>query len=112
MESPRAYNAKTLSSKAVEPTLTLSDQLGLETAVAVAGQGNVELCRLRLDCLLALTVTAILATPPVPRVGRIPEVCRQLSLQGTLDEPLGQLSEQARLAKDILGIGIVFEEFI
>src|SRR5919205_2134180 len=83
--------------EAVEPPLTLFDQLGLETAVTVAGHSNIELCRLRLDCLLALTVTAILAPTPVPRVGRIPEVCRQLSLQRTLDEPLGQLPQQAML---------------
>jgi hypothetical protein len=45
--------------EAVEPTLTLSDQLGLETAVAVAGHLNIKLPRLGAHRLLARAVTAI-----------------------------------------------------
>jgi hypothetical protein len=42
----------------------------------------------------------------------ISKVRGQLGFQGTLDEPCGQLPEQAMLTQDILRVGILFEEFI
>jgi hypothetical protein len=39
-------------------------------------------------------------------------VRRQLGLSRTLDEPFGQRPEQAMLAQDSFGVGLIFEEFI
>jgi hypothetical protein len=106
------HRAPALCIEAVEPTLALFDQLRFEAAIPVAGHGDVELGRLVLDDFLALTITAVAKVTPVARVRRIPEVRGQLGLQGPLDEPCGQLPEQAMLAQDIFGVRIIFEEFI
>src|SRR5918912_1745081 len=98
--------------EAVEPTLTLFDQLRLETAVAVAGYVNIELGRFGLDRFLALPIAPVPSATPITHVRLIPEVCRQLGFQRTLDDPFGQLSEQAMLPENIFRVSIIFEEFI
>jgi hypothetical protein len=43
---------------------------------------------------------------------RIAQVFGQLCLQRPLHKPCGQLPEQAMLPQDLLGVSIIFEEFI
>src|SRR5262249_20095206 len=84
--------------EAVEPPLAFGHQLGRETAVPVAGHLNVALCRLGLGRLLALTITAVARTTPIACVRLIAEMRGQLGLQRALNEPFGQLPEQAMRA--------------
>jgi hypothetical protein len=44
--------------------------------------------------------------------GCIPEMVGQLSLQRTLNKSFRQLPEQAMLPQDLLGVRLIFEEFI
>jgi hypothetical protein len=59
-----------------------------------------------------LSIATVPSATPVAHVRLIPEVCRQLGFQRTLDDPFGQLSEQAMLPENIFRVSIIFEEFI
>ncbi len=107
-QAPRIQRADFLS-EAVEPSLAFFPYLGVDSAVPITGHVDVTLRGRSLARLLPFAIAAMARSTPGPGMGRLPAGFGQRGLQRTLDEPFGQLREQARLAQALLGGGIILE---
>ena len=81
------------------PALALLYDPGLETAVAIARNLQIQRTRLALEPLRSASVAGIAAAATRPIVRRVAEMMRQLPLQGRLESTLAYRLEQAPLAE-------------
>jgi hypothetical protein len=81
-----------------QPPLPLRDDLRFEAAVPVAGHFNLDRPDLGQHRLRPASVAGVSAIPAVRVVLAVAEVIDELALERGLDQPLGQLGQQAALA--------------
>ena len=81
--------------------LVLGDELRLEAAMAVAWHFDGQFAELALEGLLALAVAGVASGVGHRLVAFMAQVLSQLGVQGSLDQQLGQLLEQAVLADEV-----------
>ena len=81
--------------EARQPDLALADELGLELAVAVAGDVDLELAVAVDDPLGGLAVAGVTGAVALRRVSLLAEVIGHLGVQGTLDQAPLEVLEQA-----------------
>ena len=90
--------------------LVLGDELRLEAAMAVAWHFDGQFAELALEGLLALAVAGVASGVGHRLVAFMAQVLSQLSVQGSLDQQLGQLLEQTVLADEVFGLLVVGQQ--
>src|ERR1019366_8093971 len=116
LDLPRAHPPRVhrddLVVEARPARLSLGYDLGIERGPAVARSFQLQFAKLTLQCLLAVSVARV--APVVARrvVLFVAQMIGHLGLQGSLQDGLGQLLEQAVLPDDILGLLIVGEQLV
>ena len=93
--------------EAVQPDLALADELGLEVAVPVAWNEDLQIAIGVDDPLAGLAVAAVAGAAAARRVLLVAEVVSHLGLKGALDKALLELLEQARVLEQLLGGGVL-----
>jgi hypothetical protein len=97
--------------EAGQTDLALADQLGIEAAVAIARNGDLDLAGGVDHPLVGLAVAAVAAAVTVPGVLLVAEMIGQLGVQGCLDQALLQLPEKTAVLEQILGGGVLGQFF-
>src|SRR5262249_2365885 len=98
--------------EAVEPGLSLLDELRIELAVAVPRDLDRDLSLLALECLARFAVAGIAGVFSLGRVLLVGEMMGQLSLQDSFNQGFGELLEEAALAEQVLRFLVVLQKFV
>jgi hypothetical protein len=110
--SCHAHTGQDFVIEAFQTALALFDQLRLEAALPITRHLNFKMPLLAFQRFLALQIACIAADVPLASMFWVAQVRVEFRFQATFQLCPGQFFEQATFSQDVLGILVLFEQFI